>query len=142
MKKYAFLFVLSFFVQYVQSQVENKVKDEKAISLQEDSLSGPEQPKKAARERIEGYRQRVLKGESMSALAKLYSEDPGSANEGGCYKGVARGAFVPEFEEAAFKLKVGELSEVFETQYGFHFVQLLDRRGDVIDVRHILVKIK
>lgn len=97
-------------------------------------------PKQAAKERLESYRQRVLKGESMATLAATYSEDPGSAKNGGLYKDISRGMFVPEFEEAAFKLAPGEISEVFETTYGFHFVQLVARRGDVIDVRHILVK--
>ncbi len=78
----------------------------------------------------------------MSTLAKLYSDDRGSAKEGGCYRDMGRGVFVPEFEEVAFKLKLGEVSEVFETQYGFHFIQLIERRGEVVDLRHILVKVK
>jgi len=141
MKKLNFLLFLFLFVQCAHSQVENKPKEEKP-AVADDGLSSTERAKKEARDKIEGYRQRVLKGESMSALAKLYSEDPGSAKEGGCYRDIARGVMVPEFEEVAFKLKVGEVSEVFETQYGFHFVQLIDRRGDIIDVRHILVKVK
>lgn len=64
----------------------------------------------------------------MAVLAKQYSEDPDSAKEGGIYKDVAKGVMVPEFENAAFSLKPGEVSEVFETQYGFHFVQLVARR--------------
>ncbi|MFL5752717.1 MAG: peptidylprolyl isomerase [Bacteroidia bacterium] len=95
--------------------------------------------KTQAKERLEIYRQRVLKGESMSTLAALYSEDPGSAANGGRYDGIERGQFVPEFEAAAFSLMPGEISEIFETQYGFHFVQLIARRGNVVDVRHILV---
>ncbi len=141
MKKLIFLLTLSFYVQNAHSQTENKPKEEKPAVV-DDGLSDTERAKKEAREKIEGYRQRVLKGESMSALAKQYSDDPGSAKEGGCYKDIARGVFVPEFEEVAFKLKPGEVSEVFETQYGFHFVQLIDRRGEVVDVRHILVKTK
>ena len=107
-----------------------------------EGMSDSERSKKEARNKIESYRQRVLKGESMSALAKLYSDDPGSAKEGGCYRDIGRGVFVPEFEEVAFKLKPGEISEVFETQYGFHFIQLIERKGDVVDLRHMLVKIK
>ena len=92
--------------------------------------------------KIEGYRQRVLKGESMATIATLYTEDPGSVKTGGRYDNVARGMFVPEFEAAAFALKPGEISEVFETTYGFHFVQLVARSGDVISVRHILITTK
>jgi peptidyl-prolyl cis-trans isomerase SurA len=94
---------------------------------------------KQAVARLEGYRQRVLKGESMATLATLYTEDPGSAKTGGRYDGITRGMFVPEFEAVAFKLKAGEVSEIFETTYGYHFVQLVAIRGDVIDVRHILI---
>jgi peptidyl-prolyl cis-trans isomerase SurA len=103
------------------------------------SITISEESKKEAKEKIEGYRQQVLKGESMSTIAALYSDDPGSKKTGGAYYNIARGQFVPEFETVAFNLQPGEISEVFETQYGFHFVQLIARRGDVIDVRHVLV---
>ena len=141
MKRIAFLLALSCFVQFAQSQTENKPKEEK-LAIVDDGLSSAERAKKEAREKIEAIRLRVLGGESMSALAKLYTDDLGSAKEGGCYKDVPRGMLVPEFEEVAFKLMPGEISEVFETQYGFHFVQLIGRKGETIDVRHILVKWK
>lgn len=95
--------------------------------------------KQLAREQLESYRKRVLNGESMSVLAALYSEDPGSAKNGGKYENVARGMMVPEFEAVAFKLKPGEVSEVFETPYGYHFIQLIARKGELVDLRHILV---
>lgn len=98
-----------------------------------------EQAKKDARAAIESYRERVLKGESMSVLAALYSEDPGSAKNGGRYESVMRGVMVPEFEATAFRLKKGEISEVFETPYGYHFVELIARKGETVDLRHILV---
>jgi peptidyl-prolyl cis-trans isomerase SurA len=91
---------------------------------------------------LESYRQRVLKGESMNVLAALYSEDPGSAKQGGLIENVFRGQMVPEFEATAFKLKAGEVSEVFETSYGFHFIQLVARRGELLDLRHILLSPK
>lgn len=75
----------------------------------------------------------------MRVLATLYTDDPGSAKTGGEYYNIAKGAFVPEFEEVAFKMSPGEISQVFETKYGFHFIQLIARKGDAIDVRHILV---
>ncbi len=95
--------------------------------------------KQLAREQLESYRKRVLNGESMSVLAALYSEDPGSAKNGGKYENVARGMMVPEFESVAFKLKPGEVSEVFETPYGYHFIQLIARKGELVDLRHILI---
>lgn len=91
---------------------------------------------------IEGYRARVIKGESMSDMAKKYSQDPGSASKGGLYVNVAKGVMVPEFEAAAFKLKAGEISEVFETQYGYHFIQLVAHNGETVDLRHLLLMTK
>lgn len=98
-----------------------------------------EQAKKDARAAIESYRERVLKGESMSVLAALYSEDPGSAKNGGRYESVMRGMMVPEFDAIAFRLKKGEISEVFETSYGYHFIELIARKGETVDLRHILI---
>lgn len=98
--------------------------------------------KMEAREKIEGLRKRVLKGEDFASLAVLYSEDPGSSKNGGKYEGIQRGAFVPEFDAISFKLKNGEISEVFETSYGFHFMQLIERRGEIVDLRHILISPK
>jgi len=103
------------------------------------NITVSEESKKEAKEKLEGYRQRVLNGESMAVVASLYTEDPGSVKTGGVYYNIARGQFVPEFEAVAFNLQPGGISEVFETQFGFHFIQLIARRGDVIDVRHILV---
>lgn len=101
-----------------------------------------EASKKEARERLEELRQRVLNGSKVSTLAILYSEDPGSSKNGGKYEGIKRGQFVKEFEAVAFALKPGEISEVFETEYGFHFVELIAKRGQEIDLRHILISPK
>jgi peptidyl-prolyl cis-trans isomerase SurA len=96
--------------------------------------------KAEAKELLESYRQRVLKGQSsMSTLARLYSEDPGSAREGGIYRNVSRGTMEPAFDATAFRLKNGEISEVFETSYGYHFIELVQRKGEVVDLRHILI---
>jgi peptidyl-prolyl cis-trans isomerase SurA len=95
--------------------------------------------KKEAKDKTEEYRQRVLKGESISILARLYSEDQVSAKEGGLIANVFRGQMTPEFEAVAFRLKNGEISNVFETPFGYHFMQLVSRRGDLLDLRHILV---
>jgi peptidyl-prolyl cis-trans isomerase SurA len=96
--------------------------------------------KKDAKKLAEYYRQRVLRGESMASLAKLYSEDPGSASNGGQYDGIVKGMMVPEFEKVAFSLvKPGDISEVFETEYGFHFIQLISRKGETLSLRHLLI---
>lgn len=87
-------------------------------------------------------RRRILDGESFSMMAILYSEDPGSAKNGGELGFTGRGEFAPEFETAAFNLREGEISEVIETQFGFHIIQLIERRGDYVNCRHILLTAK
>ena len=79
-------------------------------------------------------------GSSFKTKAILYSEDPGSSGKGGAYYGVKKGQFVKPFEEAAFNLQEGEISEPFETEFGFHIVQLIKRKGEQLDLRHILIK--
>lgn len=98
--------------------------------------------KLAVKERLYGLRDRILKGERFSTLALLYSEDPGSAKKGGELGFQGRGELVPEFEAVAFALKDGEISEVVETEYGFHIIQMIERRGDYVNVRHILLTVK
>jgi peptidyl-prolyl cis-trans isomerase SurA len=95
--------------------------------------------KKDAKKLAEYYRQRALRGESVASLAKLYSEDTGSAANGGQYSGIKKGMMVPEFEKVAFSLKPGEISEVFETKFGFHFIELISRKNDVLNLRHLLI---
>ena len=81
-------------------------------------------------------------GKDFAELAKKYSDDPGSASQGGDLGFVKKGVFYPEFEEAAFKLDVGQTSGIVESPVGFHIIELLERRGESIHTRHILVKIK
>jgi peptidyl-prolyl cis-trans isomerase SurA len=95
--------------------------------------------KLAAKAQIEKYRDRVIKGEKMADLARLYSQDPGSSGEGGLYRNVKKGLMDPVFEAVAFSLKQGQISNVFETAYGYHFIQLVQRKGDLLDLRHILI---
>lgn len=97
--------------------------------------------KTAVRAQLEVYRQRVVNGESISVIAALYSEDPGSAKNGGYYE-FGRGQMVPEFEAVSFRLKPGEVSEIFETSYGYHFIQLVARKGEMVQVRHVLMSPK
>lgn len=94
------------------------------------------------KERLYELRKRILNGERFSTLAVLYSEDPGSARKGGELGLYGRGELYPEFEAVAFKLKEGEVSDVVETEAGFHILQLIERRGDYVNVRHILLMAK
>ncbi|HUM45455.1 MAG TPA: peptidylprolyl isomerase [Chitinophagales bacterium] len=86
---------------------------------------------------------RVKNGEDFATLASTYSEDPGSADRGGELGFVNRGELDPAFEAAAFSLKKpNEISDIVESAFGFHIIQLIERRGDRINVRHILIKPK
>lgn len=94
----------------------------------------------AAKRKLEEIKEKVLSGESFEELAKIYSEDLGSRKAGGELDFRKRGELVPEYEAAAMKLKPGEISEVVESQFGFHLIQLIARRGNEFNSRHILIK--
>jgi peptidyl-prolyl cis-trans isomerase SurA len=95
--------------------------------------------KDAAYNKAKSILERVKNGESFELLASLYSCDIASAQEGGDLGWAERGSFVKEFEAAAFKLKNGEVSDIVETQYGYHIIQCVERRGDQINLKHILI---
>ena len=94
------------------------------------------------KDELRGYTDRVQKGEvSFATLARLYSEDPGSARDGGEMDYVGRGMLDPAFAQAAFNLTdPNKISKIVESEFGFHIIQLIDRRGDKIKCRHILRK--
>lgn len=94
--------------------------------------------------RLRDYADRVNRGESeFSTLAILYSEDPGSARRGGEMGFMGRGQLVPEFAAVAFNLNdPKKVSKIVETEYGFHIIQLIEKRGDRINARHILLRPK
>ncbi|GBD87608.1 chaperone SurA precursor [bacterium BMS3Abin03] len=98
--------------------------------------------KKKARELAEALLDSIKAGADFSELAKKYSKDPGSAAQGGDLGFVKRGVFYPEFEAVAFSLAKGQISDVVESPVGFHIIQLLERRGESIHTRHILIKIE
>lgn len=101
-----------------------------------------EAEKEEVKAKLRGFIERVKKGDDFSTLAILYSEDPGSAKKGGELGLFKRGEMRTEFEAAAFKLKPGEVSDIVETEDGFHIIQMIERRGDYINVRHILLQPK
>ena len=94
-----------------------------------------------ARVLIEDLRERIVEqGEDFAELAKKISDDPSSGAQGGDLGFQKRGTFVPEFEAMAYKLEANQISPVIETDFGFHIIQLLERRGNLIHCRHILIK--
>jgi len=101
-----------------------------------------DEAKRAAYERIKDLLQRVRAGEDFPRLAEQYSEDPGSAANGGELGFIQRGEFVREFEEAAFALEPGQVSDIVETKFGYHIIKLLERRGEKINTAHILIRVQ
>ncbi|MFA6275655.1 MAG: peptidylprolyl isomerase [Pedobacter sp.] len=91
-------------------------------------------------DKLDAIRLRIKSGEDFSFLAKTYSEDPGSASEGGDLGFFDRSQMVKEFTAWAFKLKAGEMSPVFETENGYHILQVIERRGEQVHARHILIR--
>lgn len=90
--------------------------------------------------KLKEFKERVNNGESFGTLAFLYSEDPGSARENGELGFMTRNMLVPEFARVLFSMKPGEVSNVVETEYGFHIIQLIEKRGQEANGRHILLK--
>lgn len=95
--------------------------------------------KEEAKRKLTDLREQILKGENFNQLAVKNSEDPSAQYNGGEMGYVGRGAMVPQFEAVAFKLKFGEISQPFESSFGFHILQLIDRRGNEYNSRHILI---
>jgi len=101
-----------------------------------------ERIKNISRELAQSLLDSIKAGADFAAIATKYSDDPGSASQGGDLGFVKRGVFYPEFETAAFALDEGEISNVVESPVGFHIIQLMERRGESIHTRHVLIKIE
>lgn len=123
-------------IPYVPTQVEVQILTQEPVIPQEEI--------DIVKERLREFSERIQAGETkFSTLAMLYSEDPGSARLGGECGFKGRGEFVPEFSAVAFNLTdPTKVSKIVETEYGFHIIQLKERLGDMVNVRHILLKPK
>lgn len=82
----------------------------------------------------------VVGGASFEEMAQLFSDDPGSASRGGLYQGARISDFVPEFASVASRIEPGEVSQIFETEFGLHILRVNDRRGDIVDLNQILIR--
>lgn len=96
--------------------------------------------KKEAYDKIKKLRDRIIGGEDFSIIASVWSEDRMSALEGGMLPEFGRNEMLPEFERAAYKIKKDSISKIIETQYGYHIIQSIYRKGERVKVRHILIK--
>ena len=93
----------------------------------------------AIKAKLRDFKKRVENGDNFATLAILYSEDPGSARNGGEMDYVGRGQLDPAFATEAFTLKPNQISKVVRSEYGYHIIQLIDRKGEKVKVRHILL---
>lgn len=132
--------VEEFFAQYKDSigQVPEEV-DLTHIAIK---LKPGASAKAAGRAKAQTILDSVKAGVDFAELAKRRSEDPGSAAQGGDLGFVRRGQFVKEFETAVFSLQPNQISGIVETDFGYHIIQLLERRGDAVHARHILIRVE
>ncbi len=101
-----------------------------------------EENKAEARQKLLDIRSQILAGKSFNVLAIMYSEDPESAKLGGEIGYRVRGELEKPYADAAFSLTKNNVSKIVESKYGFHIIQLIDRKGDMVNTRHILIRPK
>ena len=94
----------------------------------------------AVKDKLLSLRERIMNGEKFSTLARIYSEDPGSARRGGELGMASKSIFWPAFSDAAMALRPGTISQIVETPDGFHIIEVIEKRGDMFNARHILIK--
>jgi peptidyl-prolyl cis-trans isomerase SurA len=99
-----------------------------------------EDNKSEARQKLLDIRSQILAGKSFNVLAIMYSEDTESAKKGGEIGFLTRGELEKPYADAAFSLSMGTVSKIIETKYGFHIIQLIDRKGEMVNTRHILIR--
>ncbi len=133
----------------ITEQYEKDFGDERLASVRHILLrtqGKSEEEKAEIRKKMEGLLARARSGEDFAALAKEYSEDPGSKMNGGLYENFEKGTMVKPFEDAAFSVPVGEISDIVETTYGYHILKVVDRKKDersIEELRPMLIsKIK
>ena len=94
----------------------------------------------AVKERLLSLRERIINGEKFATLARIYSEDPGSSRRGGELGMASKSIFWPAFSDAAMALRLGVISQIVETPDGFHIIEVIEKKGDMFNARHILLK--
>ncbi len=130
--------VTDFFNQY-KSQLP-EVKDEVTVAQISIYPKLTEAHKDEIIKRLKKIKQDILDGESFESQARIYSEDPGSAPNGGLYQNISKGRMVKSFEATALNLQEGEISEPVESDFGYHIIQLVKKSGKIYDASHILLK--
>jgi parvulin-like peptidyl-prolyl isomerase len=116
-----------------EEEIQKKLMQIKSVTVRHillKTINLNEKEKKQKRSELEKILERVNKGESFSNLAKTYSEDPGSSKNGGLIKNIKPGDMLKPFDEISFSLAIGEISEIFETQFGYHILTVIDRKKE------------
>lgn len=131
--------VKKFFAKIPQDSLPFFSKEVEVGQIVIEAKVGKDQ-KNITRDELLTIKNRIVNGEDFAVLAKQFSADPGSAANGGELGFFKKGELVPEYEAASLKLKPGQMSEVIESQFGFHLIQLIERRGLEFNTRHILLK--
>lgn len=106
------------------------------------NIRASDKTRQVSLDKIREIQKKLKAGEDFEALAKQYSQDPGTAGRGGNLGFVERGMLYKEFEEVAFNLENGEISDIVETPVGFHIIQMIEKRGERINIRHILIRLE
>jgi parvulin-like peptidyl-prolyl isomerase len=132
-------------IQVSEDELQKVYQEDKTASVRHILLltQGKSEDEKAEiLKKMEGLLDRVKGGEDFSELANEYSEDPGSNTRGGLYENFGRGQMVPPFEEASFSVPVGEVSDIVETTYGYHIIQVVDRQKETRPLEEVRAELE
>ncbi len=131
--------------QVTEEDIQKEYEQDKTVTVRHILLRTAgknEEEKKEIRKKMEEILARARKGEDFAALAKKYSEDPGSKNKGGLLENFGRGMTVEPFEEAAFSVPVGEISDIVETRFGYHILKVVERKKETKPLEEVHDQIK
>jgi len=132
-------------VDITEEDIEDAYKEDKTATVRHILLNTrgkSDSAKQAIKEKMEEILAKAKSGEDFAELAKTYSEDPGSKANGGLYENIQKGAMVKPFEERAFSLPIGEISDVFETQYGYHILKVIQRNKETKPLEEVRQQIE
>lgn len=129
------------FVKTLPTDSLPMIAEQVEVQILTETPVAPKEEVQRVEERLRDYTQRVNNGESFAMLARLYSQDEGSARQGGELGYTAKSRWVPEFANVAFSLSdPKKVSRIVRTEFGYHIIQLIDKKEDKVNARHILLK--
>lgn len=132
-------------IQVSEEEVQKVYMEDKTASVRHILLSTQnmaDAEKQEIRKKMEGILSRAKGGEDFAELAKTYSEDPGSKENGGLYENFGRGQMVKPFEDAAFSVPIGEISDIVETTFGYHIIKVIERKKEIRPLDEIRAEIE